>query len=423
MALPLDPRLAARHAADAGAAPGHARSTRAREEQPGPDPARGAVRRPAGAGARRRQRLLRHGRRDAAVRRAPRRAARGGAWTREAVAALLPARRPGAGVDRAATATATATGSSSTSASPTAGSPTRAGRTPGTASPSPTAALAEAADRALRGAGLRLRRYLARARLADEAGDARRGRALASAGGAAASARSTRRSGCRTAATTRSALDGDKRPVDSLASNMGHCLWTGIVDEDGARQVAEHLLSPEMFSGWGVRTLADVHGRLQPAELPQRLGLAARQRADRRRADALRASSTQAQRITDGVLDAADAVGGRLPELFCGFDRDEFTDAGPLPDLVLAPGLGLGDAGAPGPDPAPLRPRRPGGEDLDGARWLRTRCCRCGSTACPLGSEEVTLDVAADGWDVDGLPEGLQLSGSRGRCRADAPTP
>ena len=52
------------------------------------------------------------------------------------------------------------------------------------------------------------------------------------------------------------ALDGDKKPVDSLASNMGHCLWTGIVEESVARQVAEHLLSPEMFTGWGVRTLA-----------------------------------------------------------------------------------------------------------------------------------------------------------------------
>ena len=69
---------------------------------------------------------------------------------------------------------------------------------------------------------------------------------------------------------------------------MGHCLWTGIVDEDKAAPVAEHLLSPEMFTGWGVRTLATDDGRLQPDELPQRLGLAARQRARRGRADALR---------------------------------------------------------------------------------------------------------------------------------------
>ena len=67
-------------------------------------------------------------------------------------------------------------------------------------------------------------------------------------------------------------LDVDKDPIDALASNMGHCLWTGILDEDKAAIVAERLLSPELFSGWGVRTLRLVDGGLQPAELPQRLG-------------------------------------------------------------------------------------------------------------------------------------------------------
>src|SRR5688500_16506852 len=59
-------------------------------------------------------------------------------------------------------------------------------------------------------------------------------------------------------------LDHEKRPIDSLASNMGHCLWTGIVDEDKAPQVASRLLSPEMFSGWGVRTLATTMGGYNP---------------------------------------------------------------------------------------------------------------------------------------------------------------
>ena len=51
-------------------------------------------------------------------------------------------------------------------------------------------------------------------------------------------------------------LDAVKHPIDALASNMGHCLWTGIVDDDKAPAVAERLLSPELFSGWGIRTLA-----------------------------------------------------------------------------------------------------------------------------------------------------------------------
>jgi glycogen debranching enzyme len=52
------------------------------------------------------------------------------------------------------------------------------------------------------------------------------------------------------------ALDRDKSPVDACTSNIGHCLWSGIVDADKAPIVAERLLSPEMFTGWGVRTLA-----------------------------------------------------------------------------------------------------------------------------------------------------------------------
>ncbi|MGH8997182.1 MAG: amylo-alpha-1,6-glucosidase, partial [Acidimicrobiales bacterium] len=51
-------------------------------------------------------------------------------------------------------------------------------------------------------------------------------------------------------------LDADKSPIDSLTSNIGHCLWAGIVDEDKAATVAQKLLSPQMFTGWGVRTLS-----------------------------------------------------------------------------------------------------------------------------------------------------------------------
>ena len=60
------------------------------------------------------------------------------------------------------------------------------------------------------------------------------------------------------------ALDGDKRPVDALASNMGHCLWTGIVDEEQGRPRSPDLLLGEMFSGWGVRTLATSMGAYNP---------------------------------------------------------------------------------------------------------------------------------------------------------------
>ncbi len=73
------------------------------------------------------------------------------------------------------------------------------------------------------------------------------------------------------------ALDGDKRPVDALASNMGHCLWNGIVDDDKALLVAERLMSPpELFSGWGIRTLATTMGAYNPASYHNGGGLAAR---------------------------------------------------------------------------------------------------------------------------------------------------
>ncbi|PZF81792.1 amylo-alpha-1,6-glucosidase, partial [Micromonospora deserti] len=60
------------------------------------------------------------------------------------------------------------------------------------------------------------------------------------------------------------ALDPDGNPVDALASNMGHLLWSGIVEPARAKAVTQHLLSPAMFSGWGVRTLANTEARYNP---------------------------------------------------------------------------------------------------------------------------------------------------------------
>jgi glycogen debranching enzyme len=119
------------------------------------------------------------------------------------------------------------------------------------------------------------------------------------------------------------ALDGRKRPVDSLASNMGHCLWTGIVDKDKAPLVAERLMSPEMFSGWGVRTLATTMGGYNPISYhcgsvwPHDNAIIA--------AGLMRYGFVEeAQRVVLAMLDAAHSQGGRLPELFTGMDRSEY---------------------------------------------------------------------------------------------------
>jgi glycogen debranching enzyme len=70
----------------------------------------------------------------------------------------------------------------------------------------------------------------------------------------------------------------------------------------------------------------------------------------------------EAQQVALGILDAARAFGGRLPELFCGFDRDEFPAPVPLPHVLLAAGVGRGDPGLPAPDPVAVPPRRAWGE-------------------------------------------------------------
>jgi glycogen debranching enzyme len=126
------------------------------------------------------------------------------------------------------------------------------------------------------------------------------------------------------------ALDGDKHPVDACASNMGHCLMTGIVDDDKAPQVAEHLLSERMFSGWGVRTLASDMGAYNPASYhngsvwPHDNALIA--------AGLMRYGFVaEAQRIATALIDAAEHFNGRLPELFCGFDRKEYREPIPYP--------------------------------------------------------------------------------------------
>src|SRR5688500_5533030 len=118
-------------------------------------------------------------------------------------------------------------------------------------------------------------------------------------------------------------LDHEKRPIDALASNMGHCLWAGIVDEDRAALVAERLLGDEMFSGWGVRTLATSMKGYNPISYhcgsvwPHDNAMLA--------AGLMRYGFVEeAQRVVMGMLDAAGLQGGRLPELFSGLSRAEF---------------------------------------------------------------------------------------------------
>jgi glycogen debranching enzyme len=125
-------------------------------------------------------------------------------------------------------------------------------------------------------------------------------------------------------------LDANKQQIDALTSNMGHCLWTGIVDKDKAASVARHLMSAEMFSGWGIRTLATSMGAYNPMSYhngsvwPHDNALCATGLMRYGFVD-------QAQRVTDAIIDAAEQFGYRLPELFCGFDREDFAAPVPYP--------------------------------------------------------------------------------------------
>jgi len=126
------------------------------------------------------------------------------------------------------------------------------------------------------------------------------------------------------------ALGPNKEPVDSLASNMGHCLWSGIVSDEHAADVAKHLMSPAMWSGWGIRTLASDEIAYDPMSYhcgtvwPHDGALCAA---------GLRAYGFDADALTvaRGLIAASDAWDGRLPELFSGLDEADVGTPVPFP--------------------------------------------------------------------------------------------
>jgi len=119
------------------------------------------------------------------------------------------------------------------------------------------------------------------------------------------------------------ALDGRKRQVASVTSNPAHCLWCGVVDDDRAPAVAERVMAPDMFSGWGIRTLSSQSPAYNPMSYhngsvwPHDNAIAA---AGLKRYGFAR----ETERIATALLEVASlARDFRLPELYCGFDRSE----------------------------------------------------------------------------------------------------
>ena len=119
------------------------------------------------------------------------------------------------------------------------------------------------------------------------------------------------------------ALDGDKKPVLSMASNPGHCLLSGIVPPDRASRVVARLMRPDMWSGWGIRTLSAEHVSFNPYAYQlgsvwphdnaiiamgfKRFGFGA-----------------EAARVARDISGAASHfLGNQLPELYAGIQKDE----------------------------------------------------------------------------------------------------
>jgi glycogen debranching enzyme len=127
------------------------------------------------------------------------------------------------------------------------------------------------------------------------------------------------------------ALDGDKRQADAIGSNAGHCLWTGIVSTERAQHVVDRLMTPDLFSGWGIRTYARNQPGYNPIGYhtgtvwPHDVSLIA---AGCKRYGFHDEANLLVGRIFQASQHFADF---RLPELFCGFDRESTTVPVPYP--------------------------------------------------------------------------------------------
>jgi glycogen debranching enzyme len=118
------------------------------------------------------------------------------------------------------------------------------------------------------------------------------------------------------------ALDGEKRQVDAMTSNVGHLLWSGIVPDERAANLIRRLMSPEMFTGWGIRTMSSRDAGYNPIEYhdgtvwPHDTAIVA---------EGMRryGHREEASHLALMLIQAAEAFDYRLPEVFAGFHRDD----------------------------------------------------------------------------------------------------
>jgi glycogen debranching enzyme len=117
-------------------------------------------------------------------------------------------------------------------------------------------------------------------------------------------------------------LDPDKQQIATVASNAGHCLWTGIADDDKAGRVVERLLADDMWTGWGIRTLSSDNPAYDPFSY-QRGSVWPHDNAIIAAGMKRYGFHDQANRVAGGILDAASRFQSyRLPEVFAGLQRE-----------------------------------------------------------------------------------------------------
>ncbi|HET9060044.1 MAG TPA: glycogen debranching N-terminal domain-containing protein [Acidimicrobiales bacterium] len=204
------------------------------------------------------------------------------------------------------------------------------------------------------------------------------------------------------------AVQADGRPVDSVTSNIGHLLGTGILNADEAEVVAARLGSPRMDCGFGLRTLSSASAGFNPMSyhcgsvwahdtaiaicgLMREGGPVARQTAGS---------------LVEGLLSAGEGFQYRLPELYSGADRNDRSSPLPYPAACRPQAWSAAASVAVLSALIGVRPDVPGGRlavrplhhigaiSVDGLR---------------VGGQTVAVEVSAHGTRVSGLPAGIEV--------------
>jgi glycogen debranching enzyme len=121
-------------------------------------------------------------------------------------------------------------------------------------------------------------------------------------------------------------LDPDKQLITTIASNAGHCLWSRIADQDKGERTGKRLLQPDMWSGWGIRTLSKNNPAYNPYEY-QRGSIWPQDNAFIANGFKRYGLTAESNKVIRGIFDAIERFQGyRPPEVFAGLDRQGDLD-------------------------------------------------------------------------------------------------